>query len=137
MHHPRARKAFARGDDRMTVVWKILLVIGLGIAVLILNVRLYQHRLEPPGADRDAKLLDIRLPNPGKQHLLEYRGTESDRGIEMLFPISLSDSVPLYAFFRLVTGIRRTRSQRRNRRRCRKTCLPSRNLAFSADKRVF
>ena len=44
----------------MSVAWKIGLVLVLGIIMVILNVRLYPHRLDPPEADKYAKFNDTR-----------------------------------------------------------------------------
>lgn len=43
----------------MRVAWKIVLTIVLGIAMLILNAWLYEHRLDPPETDWQAKLHEM------------------------------------------------------------------------------
>lgn len=74
------------------MVWKILLVIGLGIAVLILNVRLYEHRLDPPGTDKDAKFHEL--------HRYDAVGTR-------LLPLALlADALFLVAFLWLAFELR-------------------------------
>ncbi|HYR08990.1 MAG TPA: hypothetical protein VEQ60_14510 [Longimicrobium sp.] len=54
----------------MSVAWKIVLVIGLGIAMLILNVWLYEHRLDPPETDSAAKLHELHRYDPTGRRLL-------------------------------------------------------------------
>ena len=54
----------------MSVAWKIVLVIVLGIAMLILNVWLYEHRLDPPETDRRAKLHEMHRYDATGRRLL-------------------------------------------------------------------
>lgn len=54
----------------MSVAWKIVLVIGLGIAMLILNVWLYEHRTDPPQTDWNAKLYEMHRYDATGRRLL-------------------------------------------------------------------
>jgi hypothetical protein len=54
----------------MTVAWKIALTIALGIAMLILNAWLYEHRLDPPESDWQAKFHEMhRYDATGRRFL--------------------------------------------------------------------
>ncbi|WP_420129826.1 hypothetical protein [Longimicrobium sp.] len=50
--------------------WKIALTIVLGVAVLILNVWLYEHRLDPPETDRRAKFNEMHRYDATGRRLL-------------------------------------------------------------------
>lgn len=54
----------------MSVAWKIVLVLVLGIAMLILNAWLYEHRIDPPRTGWNAKLTEThRYDSTGKRLL--------------------------------------------------------------------
>jgi hypothetical protein len=54
----------------MSVAWKIVLTIALGIAVLILNVWLSEHRLDPPETDGQAKFNEMHRYDATGRRLL-------------------------------------------------------------------
>lgn len=56
----------------MSVAGKIVLVLVLGIAMLILNAWLHEHRLDPPHTDWNAKLTQTHRYDATGKRLLPF-----------------------------------------------------------------